>query len=413
MAHTPNTTLNSTLETSVSHNPQHNYGTISNPYHQSNITVPKHINTLETEDYENTEIVAGAGLGSGSASGTAAPSRRSVLISVPEQDDDNISIASKSSYSSYSSSASSTSSPSSPRNHCDCSSSNHCCKLSNIDEELEPSARQLFWTYVFLSPILLSILAAFAGLLLLLTWSNNESITHWDRFGYGMIGWSISFVSRTPIYSMFEKILHLDPYLCEVSTLLSAGILEEIVRLGIIIALGIGKDFGSLYWLGLGWAGVETLYYIGQSIGYSLWLSEDDYRAVASISSTISPTGYTANYRTLENNTKDNEEEDLSDLQDGFVPPRQIRHLLGIDRPWWSLMGRTSSMMVHLGLCCWLGYYGWRLLVPAALVHGSLYIIWGAILPEKHWSVPATSYGTLMAAMAIFLIGLALYGQIV
>ncbi|KAF9399960.1 hypothetical protein BGX21_005248 [Mortierella sp. AD011] len=205
----------------------------------------------------------------------------------------------------------------------------------------------------------------------------------------------------------------MDRVLCEWSTLLSAGAVEEVIRLGIISVLGIGGDFGAVYWLGLGWAGVETLCYIGQSLFYSLWLSEDDYRAVISLSSSIpATTGQTANYGTVENNAKDSEE-NLGDMRDEVVPPREVRHLLGIDRPWWSLMGRTSSMMVHIGLCCWLGYYGWKLLIPAILTHGALYIVWGTLMPEKHWSVPATSYGTLIAAMGIFLIGLALYGEIV
>ncbi|KAF8941230.1 hypothetical protein BGZ58_001034 [Dissophora ornata] len=234
---------------------------------------------------------------------------------------------------------------------------------------------------------------------------------------WGMVGWAVAFASRTPVYAFFEKTLYMSEYSCEWSTLLSAGVVEEITRLGIIKFLGIGDDFGAVYWLGLGWAGIETLYYIGQSLIYSRWLLDEDYRTVTNIplvtavtEAAVITTNRTIHAEGVEEGVKDLEE--IHGAGDDIVHTHQARHLLGIDRPWWSLMGRTSSMMVHIGFCCWLGYSGWKLLFPAALVHGTLYIVWGVLMP-KHWSVPATSYGTLMAAMTVFLIGLALYGEIV
>ncbi|KAF9358696.1 hypothetical protein BGX26_001132 [Mortierella sp. AD094] len=408
MAPMSGTLLDPNLSTANSQNQLHDYGTVTNSHRQARLLSPEYDNLA-------TAVQEPLGAGTGSGSLTAATSRRSVLIAVPEQDSDNVSVSSRSSYSTYSSSSSSTNSLLLPCEQDDHSGSKNCRKdhRDSLDEDRELSARQLFWTYVALSPILLSIWALFAALLLLLTPVDNDSTIRWDRFGTGMFGWMIAFASRTPIYTLFERVLRMDPILCEWSTLLSAGVLEEVARLGIISVLGIGGDFGAVYWLGLGWAGIETLYYIGQSLFYSLWLSEGDYRAVTTLSSsTPATTGQTSNYGTVENNAKDIEE-DLSDMQDEIVPPREVRYLLGIDRPWWSLMGRTSSMMVHIGLCCWLGYSGWKLLLPAALTHGALYIVWGALMPEQHWSVPATSYGTLIAAMGIFLIGLALYGKIV
>jgi hypothetical protein len=289
------------------------------------------------------------------------------------------------------------------------------------------------------------------------------SITYIDHFGEGVIGWTIAFAARTPLFAFFSKTLshshdnlQEDLFLFEWSTLLSAGALEETTRLLLILFLGIKADFGAVYWLGLGWAGIETLYYIGQSLVYTRWLSssslsDDDYRAVAGAiagvaastvvagaptattsllastntsssanagpSTSISETpitlesgyvygrGSTSYSKILHNNDSTEGDEEL-------VPTREARHLLGLDRPWWSLMGRTSSMMVHIGLSCWLGHSGWRLLLPAAAVHGSLYVIWGVFMPEQ-WSVPATSYGTWIAALGVFLIGLALYGEIV
>ncbi|KAF9906449.1 hypothetical protein BX616_000722 [Lobosporangium transversale] len=407
---------------------------------------------------------SGPGLGtrSGIRSGTVstAPSRRSVHISIPDSDRNNnndndgdaCSVSSVPSHSTYSSSCS-CSAISSIKN----SNSRHsiCKKSMNGEEEDDiddnedemdsvMSARQLFWTYVTLAPILLTIWAIFATLLIILPSADNETSIRWDQLGAGVIGWVIAFGSRRPIYATFEHLFHIHPSHCEWSTLFSAGVLEEVVRLVFILLLiGVGnsKDFGAVYWLGLGWAGVETFYYIGQSLYYSWSLSDDDYRAVvttATATATATTTAFmTASERSpiiRHNNSANNAEEyggvtkstqqqeqqlynDLDTLdsqsnEEVISTTREVRHLLGIDRPWWSLMGRTSSMMVHIGLSCWLGHSGWRLLAPAAIIHGILYVVWGVVMPD-HWSVPATSYGTLMAAMTVFLIGLAFYGEIV
>ncbi|KAI7820045.1 hypothetical protein BC939DRAFT_458789 [Gamsiella multidivaricata] len=336
--------------------------------------------------------------------------RRSVLITVPDQDD-NASVSSRSSFSTYSSSCSSTDSLLPGKHRTSSSGKTDVGDVDNV------SSRQLFWTYVALSPILLSIWVVFAALLLLLPSVDNDSIVRWDRFVVGMVGWAAAFASRRPLFSLFYKVLHIDGLLCELSTLFSAGLLEEIIRLGIITALSIEADFGAVYWLGLGWSGIETLYYIGQSLVYTRWISDDDYRSVLTSNNRTSATSESTaaavvDINDIENGVKDTGDEDDMDTKDRVVAAQEARHLLGIDRPWWSLMGRTSSMMVHIGLCCWLGYSGWKLLLPAALIHGILYVIWGVLMPDR-WSVPATSYGTLMAAMGIFLIGLALYGEII
>ncbi|KAF9990590.1 hypothetical protein BGZ75_000787 [Mortierella antarctica] len=395
---------------------------------------------------ETSTGVRGAGTGTGSGSGTgtrrSTVSHHSVHIVLPEQDDeddpsDSRSISSRSSYSTCSSAGSA---------HV-CSRKGSAFGDSDDDDVgggASLSARQLFWTYVGLTPVLLSIMALFAGILQLLPAAENGILIHWDRFGAGMVGWLIAFGFRTPIFALFSKVLHLHDHLCEWCTLLSAAALEETLRLSLITLMDIHHDFGHIYWMGLGWAGIETAYYIAQSLVYSRWLSEDHYRVVSTTATTTatSPTceGYgavttagtlassaqdhgtikalvEARIDTINNSSSNNNNDDDDDAggdedDKDLVPTRVARHLLGIDRPWWSLLGRTSSMMVHIGLGCWLGDSGWELLLPAALVHGALYVIWGVFLPDQ-WSVAATSYGTFIAAMAIFFIGLALYGQIV
>ncbi|KAF9182516.1 hypothetical protein BGZ51_004704 [Haplosporangium sp. Z 767] len=365
-----------------------NYGSIHNQHQNTGHISPSALRVGATF----TDLGAGTG---------------STSVSVPydqnDNDDDNNSIYSTSSYSTYSSSIDSSQ---------ELDSHFYSAKCDDCPVGEEPSSRQLFWTYVALAPVLLSILALFAGLLQVLPSTDHKPIIDLSPFAVGMVGWIMAFALRTPIYAFSSRVLQLDPYLCEWSTLLSAGALEEAVRLTLISCLSISTDFGAVYWLGLGWAGIETLYYIGQSLIYSRVLSDDDYRAVPTSQIAVIPS--TVTERPDVNGHEDGIKATYASagVEGDIVFTSEARHLLGIDRPWWSLMGRTSSMMVHIGLCCWLGYSGWRLLLPAAVVHGTLYVIWGVFMPEQ-WSVPATSYGTLMAAMAIFLVGLALYGKIV
>ncbi|GJJ73797.1 hypothetical protein EMPS_06155 [Entomortierella parvispora] len=383
-------------------------------------------------------VILGAGVGS--TVGELSTTNRSVHIVVPSRsglsDNDNndaISISTKSSYSTYSSLQDLDAA--SGKRSCDDNSDN------DDDSDINASARRLFWIYVALAPILLSILVLFAGLLQLLPANDQEGyLIHWDSFGVGALGWMFTFGSRTPIFALLSNILELNSYCCEWYTLVLGAAVEEITRWILLSALNIRSDFGAVYWLGLGWAGMETIYYIGQSLVYSHWLSDDDYRAVTTATSIgvmdaihqqQDDEGEEDEERRLESITRKDPENELllpttttttttstaavsldSDAGEEDVSTREVRHLLGIDRPWWSLMGRTSSMMVHLGLCGWLGYGGWKLLVPAAMIHAAIYVLWGVFMPGK-WSVPAASYGTLMTAMAIFLIGLALYGQIV
>ncbi len=100
-----------------------------------------------------------------------------------------------------------------------------------------------------------------------------------------MVGWLIAFGFRTPIFALFTKVLHLNDNLCEWCTLLSAAALEETLRLSLITFMDIRQDFAHIYWMGLGWAGSETAYYIAQSLLYSRWLADDNYRAVPTVAS--------------------------------------------------------------------------------------------------------------------------------
>ncbi|KAG0229693.1 hypothetical protein BGW42_001400 [Actinomortierella wolfii] len=308
------------------------------------------------------------------------------------------------------------------------SSDEECDEECGLDTPTK--GRRLFWSYIALAPILALVVVLFAVLLQLLLADNEHGHDHrvifFDVFGIGMLGWGISFILRRPVFAIVSRGLHLDPFLCECITLLAAGVLDESVRLmlismvvlgahknnnyayysdshsprivtngdGAVVASGEGSgndgrhhyyfiedenDFSKVYWLGLGWASIETMYYLGQSLVFSRWLTRDEAK----------------------------------DPEARYT----VRQMLGIDlertSPWWSVMGRVSSLMVHVGLSCWLGVLGLVVLPLAMAIHGSLYLVWGVLMPHRRWSVPATSYGTFMVAMTVFLIGLALYGEIV
>ncbi|KAG0339719.1 hypothetical protein BG000_001520 [Podila horticola] len=394
---------------------QSNYGSVSTSQPsrpgQRYSTAPP-----STRQSRASTIGAGAGTGTGTRQGSPRNSPSAQFQAHFQNDTE--SISSRSSYSTYSSSTTSL-----HNFDADGAKHDHCAA-----NEQEMTSTQLFWTYVALAPVLLSILALFAGLLQLLPSSTDSGmIVHWDRFGIGMLGWAAAFGARTPIFALVTRFVTTDPDLSEWYTLLPAALLEELVRLGIIVATGIGADFGAVYWFGLGWAGLETIYYIGQSLIYSRW--GPTLKGYRPLDQEQGPGPVQAGASNSNSNTREEDpllrhpqngtenvdghgHDDIIKGMEDTPEVREVQHLLGIDRPWWSLMGRTSSMMVHIGLGCWLGHSSIKLLLPAAIVHGSLYIVWGVFMPE-HWSVPATSYGTFMAAMGVFLIGLALYGEIV
>lgn len=145
------------------------------------------------QDGTGTGKGVGAGAGTAGARNTAA-SHRSVQITVPEQDehgnahsnndqdgDDTSSISSRSSYSTYSSSTGSLQA----LDHHNHKGHSHGEVDEPGEEEDEASSRRLFWTYVGLTPILLSILVLFAVLLQFLPSSieSGEYIVHWGKSG--------------------------------------------------------------------------------------------------------------------------------------------------------------------------------------------------------------------------------------
>lgn len=150
---------------------QSNYGSVST----SQPTYPGQIYSTPPSPRQSraSTIGAGAGAGTWTGPGTRQGSLRnsqSAQFQAHFQDDSG-SISSRSSYSTYSSSTSSL------HNLNTEGTKRHSCPA----DEQEMTSTQLFWTYVALAPILLSILALFAGLLQLLPSSTNGVIVHWGN----------------------------------------------------------------------------------------------------------------------------------------------------------------------------------------------------------------------------------------
>lgn len=151
-----------------------NYGTVSAPHEHSSAET-------RTASTDNSNTAANS---STTGANTYPSIRRSVHIAVPEEEDDNASIASCSTYSSTCSSTNSLRRGAGGRSH-----RNDSENMGEEDEDYEDddndnddvSSRQLFWTYIALTPVLLSIWGAFAALILLLPSVDNDSIVRWGK----------------------------------------------------------------------------------------------------------------------------------------------------------------------------------------------------------------------------------------
>lgn len=247
------------------------------------------------------------------------------------------------------------------------------------DDEEERDYNTLLNEYLITTPFI--FLALFSFIILLHAFSEVAVLYKWDIFLLGVTGWCAVFLIRKPIFFMFSKLISLKVSLSSVLTLLFVGFIEEIVRMGWLYRFeDEGEPFLIAYWLGLGWAAAEAVYFIIQNFIELKWYKDD------------------------------------LDVDGGrYVEEREeLEEILG--RPltkvsaWWGVMWRTSWIMIHIGFSCWIAF-SYALVFPAAFIHGFLLVIWGYCLPV--FGIPATSYGTLLVTMSVFLIGLALFQQIV
>ncbi|RIB08698.1 hypothetical protein C2G38_2110496 [Gigaspora rosea] len=285
------------------------------------------------------------------------------------------------------------------------SSDNHHVQYTSLpgysdeeEEEQEKDFNTLFNEYLITTPFI--IIAIFSFILLLYVWpiksndnddndgsGNTIIIEHWNIFLLGISGWSLVFLLRRPSFFLLSKLIKVKVSTSGILTLLLVGFTEEIVRLiwlyyaheDASTGNDIYQDFLIAYWLGLGWATAEAIYFIIQNFIAVRWYKEEN--------------GLNGQYL----------EERL-----------ELEEILG--RPltkvsaWWGVMWRVSWIFAHIGFSCWIAFYS-VLVYPAAMIHGLLHVIWGYCLPV--FGIPTVSYVTLILTFAMFLIGLALFGQIV
>jgi hypothetical protein len=248
-----------------------------------------------------------------------------------------------------------------------------------LDEEEDEEERDydtLLNEYLITTPFIILLLISFIGLLY--AWPENAQYK-WDIFLLGVTGWCAIFLVRKPIFFVFSKLISIKVSLSSVLTLLFIGFIDEMVRMGWLYYFDDDNKFLIAYWLGLGWAAAEAIYFIVQNFMELRWYS------------------------------------DLEVSADKYLEEREeLEEILG--RPltkvsaWWGVMWRFSWIMFHIGISCWIAF-DFVLFFPAAFVHGLLLVIWGYCLPV--FGIPVTSYGTLLFSASVFLIGLALFGQIV
>ncbi|GBC00741.1 hypothetical protein RclHR1_03960015 [Rhizophagus clarus] len=247
------------------------------------------------------------------------------------------------------------------------------------DDEEERDYNTLLNEYLITTPFILLALISF--IILLHTFSEDGAVLYkWDIFLLGVTGWCAVFLIRKPVFLIFSKLVSLKVSISSILTLLFVGFIEEVVRMGWLYRFeDEDGPFLIAYWLGLGWASAEAVYFIIQNFIELRWYKDE----------------LVGGGRYAE------EREELEEI---------LGRPLTKVSAWWGVMWRFSWIMFHIGFSCWIAS-SYILVFPAAFIHGLLLVIWGYCLPV--FGIPATSYGTLLLTMSVFLIGLALFKQIV
>lgn len=193
--------LNSSTSSGQEQRHQLSYGAITDPQ------------LSRTDNHPGTESTDTLDYGARSRSNTrASTARHSVLIAVPEDeqeyqdddnDDDNASIISESSCSSVSSSCSSIESLRRRQG-----SHHHPSKFANgQDVDESAGSRHLLLTYVALTPVLLFIWGLFVGVLWLLPSSEYETIVAWGKAHYHCF-------SMSPFLPLVTDCVPKEHYIC-------------------------------------------------------------------------------------------------------------------------------------------------------------------------------------------------------
>ena len=102
------------------------------------------------------------------------------------------------------------------------------------------------------APFMLAVGVAYA--VLPLAWGGALV---WPAVGFGVLGWAVALVLRGPFALLVRRRSDRIPTI-QRAIASASGPLEESVRL--VALLLIGRDLGTAYSIGLGWAGVEILY---------------------------------------------------------------------------------------------------------------------------------------------------------
>jgi hypothetical protein len=248
------------------------------------------------------------------------------------------------------------------------------------EDEEERDYNTLLNEYLITTPFIL--LALFSFIILLHAFSEDGAVLYkWDIFLLGVTGWCAVFLIRKPIFFFFSRLVSLKVSMSSILTLLFIGFIEEIVRMCWLYRFeDEDGPFLIAYWLGLGWAAAEAVYFIIQNFIELRWYKDD---------------------LEIGGGRYAEEREELEEI---------LGRPLTKVSAWWGVMWRFSWIMFHIGFSCWIAS-NYILVFPAAFIHGLLLVIWGYCLPV--FGIPGTSYGTLLVTMSIFLIGLALFNQIV
>jgi hypothetical protein len=120
-----------------------------------------------------------------------------------------------------------------------------------MSDKINTSIRQLFEILLLAAPYIAVLLGFFW---LFRAWGLELS---WTAAITGSMGWVLAYLLRIPA-SVIARTIFKEPKTIETWVVSCSGPLEELIRLGVLLA--IGREFDLAYSIGLGWGGVEVLY---------------------------------------------------------------------------------------------------------------------------------------------------------
>src|SRR5690606_13546745 len=184
--------------------------------------------------------------------------------------------------------------------------------------------------------------------------------------GAGAAGWLLALVLRGPVGLIAMRSTE-DQERAQTVVAASSGPLEELVRLGAVTV--VGRDLGTAWWLGLGWAAIEVLYSIVNGFAMAALAERDDPEA---------------------------------ERAKALMPPVAFSRTA----PWWGIVERSWASALHIGFTLVVAAAPLAVVVTAPLHSG---INLGFLQLLRSWSIGAVSAAGIVVASVVTTVGFLLH----